>query len=222
MNHRVVSVLCVAATLSLAGCPGGGPNTCSNADIAIATPPVTLSVFDQGGAFLDGVTVTWSQDGGDEFDCLPTGEQWSCGTDAPGELEIRIQKTGYEEQVLQLTVEMGDCAVVPQLVEVVLEELPCTEELRPSVVVRITDSQGLSVETADVGWAPAEEDGPFMDCAYIIDNEWICAEEISGDLRISVDNAGPYQYFEEVVTVETEPCHVITETLDVVLEYLQD
>ncbi len=37
-----------------------------------------------------------------------------------------------------------------------------------------------------------------------------------------IDNAGPYHPFAEVVTVSTDACGVLTESLSAVLQYLDD
>ena len=117
---------------------------------------------------------------------------------------------------------LEECHVFTESAEVQLEGVACTDEVRPSVLVTVTDVQGVDVTSGDVAWNMADEDDLPEACTHIGANQWHCAEEVPGDIRIDITNAGPYEDFTQVVTVEEDPCHVITEELDAVLEYLPD
>ena len=84
-----------------------------------------------------------------------------------------------------------------------------------SVNLIITDGTD-PVDDATVQYSLAGE-AP-VDCESIsAANEWVCGWEVSGDLTITVDAPG-FSPYTETVTVGSDACHVISESLDVVLD----
>jgi hypothetical protein len=95
------------------------------------------------------------------------------------------------------------------------EPIICTEILAYSVTVHVTSTDGAQPDgTAVVFHA---EDGVEVSCENFTDGTWACGAEVAGDLTVTVTAPG-YVPVEQVVTVEADACHVIGESIDVVLE----
>jgi hypothetical protein len=94
------------------------------------------------------------------------------------------------------------------------DDLVCTEIAVVSVNVNVTDDTGEPVSDADVTFA---EKGAYATrCESYADGVYLCGYELEGALtiRVEVDDS---VIAEEVVLVEADECHVIGETLDVVV-----
>ena len=208
-----------AALTLLPGCLGDDAQDCTTE----ARSSVSLTVVDEQGNALADADAVFAVDGGAERDCESMGNgAFVCGWEEAGAFTITVDAEGFGAKTVQLTVDADECHVQTEILEVTLEPVACTDEAVPSVLVRVTDGQGEDVTSGDVVWNVAEEDDLPEPCTNIGGNEWYCAEEVAGNIRVEISNAGPYQPFSEVVTVEADECHVITETLDAVLEYLPD
>jgi hypothetical protein len=217
MNRSILAVLCVGG---LTACPEEEPQDCTME--ARASVVVTL-VDAEGNAIPDG-TVTYSSDGLTvEEDCEgPGADGFVCGYEVAGPISILATAPGYEPVSEIVVVEADECHVSTAYLQLTMDPVACTEEIVPSVLVSVTDSAGQSISTADVVWNLADEDDLPEPCTYIAGNEWSCGQEVAGELRIDIDNAGPYEPFSALVTVEEDECHVITENLDAVLQFLPD
>lgn len=215
---RTQSTVFFSVLSLLAGCeePDAKCNT-------MAAASVMLEVTDQNGDPIEGVTAEFSSDGATvEELCEELDGTFVCGYEVAGPIVVTISAPGQVTHTETIVVEAGECHVQGVSLTVALEPVECTDEIRPSVVVSLTDEQGTAITEADVTWNHEEEDDLPEPCVYLQDNQWACAEEIPGNLLIEVSNAGPYEPFSRVVTVEEDDCHVQTEDLDVVLAYLPD
>ncbi len=215
---RTTLALSLGLVVLTVGCPK--PETACTDD---ARSSITLSVVDEMGVSINDATATYSVDGSAAQDC----EGWSdgsfaCGWEQAGTFEITVDAAGYDAQTITQDVAEDECHVITELIEVTLMPVACTGEEVPSVEVTVTDVQGMDVTSGDVMWNMAAEDDLPEPCHHQGGNVWTCAAEVAGELVIEIDNAGPYQPFAEYVTVTADECHVITEQLDAVLEYLPD
>lgn len=93
-------------------------------------------------------------------------------------------------------------------------EYACTDDLRVSLSVRLRDDAGNAVSGADVTYAV--DGGAAKDCEEW-GGDWACGFEEAGSLEISVVAEG-FEPHSEVVQIEADQCHVISQTLDVTLQ----
>lgn len=94
-----------------------------------------------------------------------------------------------------------------------VDEVACTEIAIASVVVNVGADDGAAITptiTYSVGGADP------VACDSFADGQYTCGYEVAGDLTIRVEAEG-YDAQEQVVTVVSGECHVVTETLDVTL-----
>lgn len=204
-------------TFAVAGCPQ------ERACTADARSSISLTVTDESGGTVEGVTATYTVDGGEEEDCESWGgDSFACAFERAGTFELRVAALGYESHSETIEVASDECHVITEVVEVALTPLACTDSIEASVLVTVTDGQLADVTSGDVVWNMADEDDLPEACDHLGGNQWHCAYEVAGELRIGITNAGPYEVFDEVVTVTADECHVLTEELDAVLQYLPD
>ena len=204
--------------LLAAGCPGD-----DTACTTEARSSITVAVVDEDGASIDVATATYSVDGGAEIDCEDmSGGSLVCGWEVAGDLTVTVAASGYRTQTFTQRVEADECHVVGEVVEITLLAVDCTAEVVSSIEVTVTDSQGADVTSADVLWNMAAEDDLPEPCTQQGGNVWTCGEEAAGELVVEIDNAGPYEPYSQLVTVSEDECHVITEQLSAVLQYLPD
>jgi len=184
---------------------------------------MTLTVVDEAGTAIPSAIVSFSVDGGDIEECQGPGDgTFGCGLEQIGEFEVTIEALGYGTDVFTQTIESDECHVLTEVIERELQPVNCTDEEVPSIDVTVTDTQGLDVTGGDVVWYPVGEDGLAEPCMSQGANNWTCGTEDAGDLVVEISNGGPYELYSEIVTVGFDECHVITENLDAVLEYLPD
>ncbi|MCO4746885.1 MAG: hypothetical protein KC912_18960 [Proteobacteria bacterium] len=207
----------VLASATLAGCPQ--QTTCT----AEARVSVMVEVIDAAGDLVVDPVGTYTVDGGAEADCESWGDgMLACGWEVPGEFSITVDGFGFTPETVSATVTGDTCHVGTEDVTVTLEGVDCTDSIEASVLVTVTDGQGAQVTAGDVVWNMADEDDLPEACDSIGGNQWHCGYEVAGDIRIDISNAGPYEAYSQVVTVEEGECHVVTESLAAVLEYLPD
>lgn len=98
-------------------------------------------------------------------------------------------------------------------------EVTCTTDARASVQVTVIDDAGNNLVDADVTWTG--DDGVPTSCENNGGGEYVCGYEVSGEVTIDATRAG-HEPASELVVVETDECHVITEqlTLSLVAEML--
>ncbi len=215
---RSIALSIPALTLVLAlGCQDEDEGTiCTDQFVS----SVVLSIADEAGDPIDTATATYAVDGGAPQDCVGEGAELVCGGEEAGEFEIIVDGFGYGAETIELTVGEDECHVIQELVDVTLYPVACTEEEVPSVIVTVVDDSGEAVTTdIEVAWNMDAEDDLPDPCFNVVDNEWACAGEVSGDLAIEVDATG-YLHHREVVTVGFDECHVITE--DILVELTPD
>ncbi|MEM6930429.1 MAG: hypothetical protein AAF602_26060, partial [Myxococcota bacterium] len=133
-----------------------------------------------------------------------------------------IEAPGFDSDTFTQLVESDECHVITEVVERTLPSIACTDIALPSIEVTVTDTQGTAITAADVAWNMAAEDDLPEPCTSLGGNVWVCGEEQAGELAVEISNAGPYQAFREVVTVEADECHVITESLSAVLQFVPE
>jgi len=90
----------------------------------------------------------------------------------------------------------------------------CTTEARSSVTVRVFDTSGIPLADAAVTYTADGSEGGQCES---FDGDYICGWEVSGDIEIQVEVEGFYQAL-ETVTVEKDVCHVIGETLEIIMQ----
>jgi hypothetical protein len=101
------------------------------------------------------------------------------------------------------------------LVGCVTEGVICTESAVTSVTVDVKDAYGSPIAGATATYA--EEGGSPVACEDLGGGTFACGTEVAGHLAIHVEAPG-YEDFDKVLPVQEDECHVIPETLDVVLE----
>lgn len=205
-------------TFALAGCPE--PTIDCTAE---ARSSISLTLVDPDGAAIDDATVSYTVDGGDSEACEAfTNGSYACAYEVAGAFDVTIDAAGFEPDSFTVDVLEDECHVITQVVERTLTPEACPPVVLPSVEVTVTDSQGASIESADVAWNMAAEDDLPEPCTHVSGNVWTCAEEVAGEMAIEISNAGPYEAFRETVTVQADSCNVVTASLDAVLQYLPD
>jgi hypothetical protein len=118
-----------------------------------------------------------------------------------------------------VTVRADECHVIGRTITAVLQPLACTDEERPSVEVTVVGASGEALEEVAVTWRRGE-DGPEAPCD-LVGPTWWCADEVAGELTVTASAAG-HGAVSEVVTVEADACHVITEQRTLTLDWLPD
>ena len=217
MTKTLTTGAVLGAALLLTACDE--PIACD----AMARASITLDVVDESGTAIEDATATFTLDGGDIQDCDDMGSgSFVCAWEQTGDFEITVDAWGYDPTIIQQTITADECHVQGEAIEAVLMPEACTATEVPSVLVTVTDGQGADVTTGDVTWNLADEDDLNEPCDSLGGNQWVCGYEQAGDLRIEIDNAGPYEPFSQIVTVTADECHVLTEDLDAVLQYLPD
>lgn len=217
MNRSIIASIPALALLAAVGCQdpdGDPPIDCTDEFVT----SVVVDVVDDDGNLIEDATGVYTVDGGPEQDCEGAGGELACGGEEAGDFAITVDGFGYAAETIELTVGQGECHVIQEYVEVTLGPVSCTEEVVPSVVVTVTDSDGEAIlDDVEVAWNMASEDDLPEPCWNVVDNEWSCAEEVSGELAIEVSAEG-YVDAREIVTVGFDECHVITESIQVALD----
>lgn len=89
----------------------------------------------------------------------------------------------------------------------------CTTEARASVQVNLLDAASETISGAALTYDAGDGANP---CEEMVDGLYVCGWELAGTLRISAAAEG-FAADEVDVEVESDVCHVITETIDLVL-----
>ncbi|MDP2307335.1 MAG: hypothetical protein Q8P18_15015 [Pseudomonadota bacterium] len=90
----------------------------------------------------------------------------------------------------------------------------CTRVAMVSVTVNVTDAAGAPFTAADVTYTA--EDGSSDRCDSYSDGVYLCGYEIAGEMTITVEVGGDTVSMDTVL-IDADACHVIGETLDVVV-----
>lgn len=189
----------------------------------MAVGSVNVTVTDAQGRPLRQASVEWRREDRDYRACeaMPEPGVWVCGWEEAGDLTVRVSAEGYQALEQVVHVPRGECHVEPQSLAVVLEpETACTEELRTSVVVSLAGSEGEVLEGPEVWWELPGAGAPAQPCDRG-EEAWSCGYEVSGTLRVTGTAAG---HTSSTVDVEVgaDECHVLTEYVSLVVEWLPD
>ncbi len=216
-NH-LLAFLALAA-LGACGKDDADPVSCSTE----ARGSVNLTVVDEAAAPIAGATATWSLGGGEAQPCdgMPDGV-FVCGWEVDGDLLLRVEAEGYESAEQVVTVEADECHVLPEVLTLTLleEQVDCTEQEVPSIEVTVAGSSGEPLDGVSVTYAPLGGDDAAP-CELRSDASWICGSEEAGDFVVTAV-AGGHVPESAGVTVEADECHVITETVDFLLDWGAD
>jgi hypothetical protein len=87
---------------------------------------VLLSVQDEAGDSIGGVTASWATDTLDDAECTPNGSRFACGQEVAGVIRLRASAPGYETGEIEVTVEEDFCHVITVEQTLVLE--PTSDE----------------------------------------------------------------------------------------------
>ena len=220
---RTIHLLAVGLIGVVLGCDGDEPPGLESVDCtADIRPSISLIIVDEGGVPIPSATASYAVDGGEEQDCEGAGSTLACGREEAGEFAGTVQAEGFNTDTFYQVVEADECHVMTEDIEYTMSPVDCTAQAFPSGEVWVTDSQGLEVTSGNVVWNMAAEDDLPEPCEYLKANRWTCGWEVEGDLVIEIDQAGPYQPFAQEVTVGSDECGVLTESLSAVLQYLDD
>jgi len=213
--------------LALLGCPviqddTGSANACT--EMAAASVSLTL-VYAANGEAVSGASVTYTVDGGDSKPCDNLlEEQWVCGWEEPGLIEVTVAQDGYQTLTESVEVVMTDdgCHVVGQVLDLALEERACTAEYVPAVIATLAGASGETLEDPQVTWSLPNADMAPQACTQ--DGEqWLCAEEHTGELEIWGTASGHDTDFVLVdVPIDEEQCHPVTQSVALVVDWLPD
>jgi hypothetical protein len=184
-------------------------------DIAMAS--VMLSVVDEEGRLIRGSSASFAVDGERQGGCEGENGEFICGWEQAGEFEITASAEGFIASSRSITIEQTEdgCHVVGQELVIVLEreEVACTEEARPSVLVTLVSERELvrpqvmwGLTYADMAPQPCSGEGSF----------WVCGEEVAGSLDIYASANGTHAVMQTVEVPMTEDgCHVITQEIEI-------
>lgn len=90
----------------------------------------------------------------------------------------------------------------------------CTLEAAASVNVEVRDIDGAAVVDADVRYTV--DGGDSEACDNFDDGRYACGYEIAGEFVVTATKAG-YAAAQNGVTVKDDECHVVGESLDLLL-----
>jgi hypothetical protein len=98
------------------------------------------------------------------------------------------------------------------------DDVYCTEDLRAGLVVVVKDAS--TGETLGEGVTVTATDGEYSDELYFIasHNHFVGAYERAGDYVLTVEKEGYADFTSEVIPVDEDECHVITENVTVQLQ----
>jgi len=107
----------ILPALALAACDA--PNVDCDT-MAVASVTLTLS---DGTAPVDDATVQYSVNGEAPMDCESFGaaNEWTCGWEVAGELEITVDAAGFAPYTETVTVESDVCHVITQALDLTLD-----------------------------------------------------------------------------------------------------
>ena len=144
-----------------------------------------------------------------------------CSSDLAGDLDIRVEATGYATVETPVSVTQGECHVNAETLTVTLEPVECTEVEVPSVLATVAGSSGEELSGVDVRWGYADAEMEPQACDDQGDGTWACGWEVAGDLEVTAVADG-HAAEVQTVTVGADECHVITEELTFSLDWLPD
>lgn len=222
---RTLALPLALALVSLPACiivPGGG-QACT--DLAAASVGVTIDTSDGGS--LDGLELTYRVDGVNQGGCTNnTGlndGQWICGYEQRGTIEVTATLPGYDTMVQSVEVGADECHVIQEFIDFTLRpsDTVCDQMALVSVQVNLTGSSGEALEDPAVDWSADGSEPAACDTADGV--HWNCGWEVEGDFVISAIASGHAPELAAVtVPMTADGCHVITQTVDIALDWGAD
>lgn len=208
----------LAPLLFLSACdPADKDDTAVTGCTEIAMSSVTLSVVDADGSPVPDAAATFSVDGGAAEDCESFSGTFTCGYERAGTFTVEASAPGYADNSATVTIGMdaAGCHVVGQSITITLDQVDCTEEVRPSVLVHLWTMIDIPMENTAVSWALQNAEMASQPCTGSA-MDWACGSEFAGDLEISASADG----FHAPLTLVTVPmsedgCHVITQSVEI-------
>jgi hypothetical protein len=181
-------------------------------------PSVIVTTLDSEGEPVVADAVSWSVDGGQKqaaecwYDpCTVLHAAW----ETPGEITVTAT-LGDLIVTDTVTVTADECHVQTQELTLQFpapddEEMNCTEDIVPSVIVTTLDSDGEPVVAKSVEWSVHGADPQPADCWYdpctVLHAGW----EVAGDITVTAYLGN--EMVSDTVTVPADECHVITQAL---------
>jgi hypothetical protein len=206
----------------LLACPLNPDDSGGLACTEIAVSSLNLSVEAPDGSAVIGADVQYTVDGSDPEPCQSWDDgTYVCGYEDSGSIEATVKADGYLEASVVVEVPMDDsgCHVVSQSATLTLEAdvVDCTEEVRPSVEVSLSASDGGALSNPVVEWGRPNADMAPQPCSPS-GEVWFCGEEAPGELEIT-GWADGFPASTALVNVEmtADGCHVETEALSLIL-----
>ena len=216
----MIRILALFPLVSLAGC-FDEPVAC---DLMLVYS-VSVTVAAEDGAAIPDAVVTASLDGGEFAPCDSMGSDgaFACGMDVAGTFVVRAEAEGYDTVEQTVVVEGGECHVEAEVIALALSpvELACTEQVVPSVIATVVGASGEELTGVNVQWGYRDADMAPQPCSEQADATWQCGEEVAGDLEIYAAADGHGAPITSVL-VEADECHVITEHVEIVVDWLPD
>lgn len=217
MSYQTTSF--ALATLAVAGLSGCYEPPIACDDMAVSSVQVVLAGPD-GEALFD-ASVQYSVNGGELLDCeqldwddaLVAPSAFICGWEQAGDITIFAEADGYEPTETTVFVEADECHVITENLEIELDYVLCTEEVRYAVQATVHDLSGLG---AQVSWSLAETDMEPLPCEDGFDSVYFCGEEASGLIEIWAQN-DIGEFDSVLVEVSEDECGPITEAVDLML-----
>jgi|GEM_PF-3390457 len=183
---------------------------------AEAAPSVVLSLVDEQGQAIPGAFAGWGLPFDDSAwqECEALGTDFACGWEQSGILEVTAGAPGYQPWMQSIEVEAGECHVQTRYIEVALEEsdTPCTSEIRPSIVVVVTDTLANPLPSAETHFVPHLKPLEPAPCYSTNNGRFFCGEEEPGEFDVLVRAEG-YLPWSTTVRVDRNECHVETQYL---------
>jgi hypothetical protein len=193
------------------------PTACTTEEV----PSVLLSLIDHEGQRIPGAFADWGRPDADSLGqpCEELGSDLACGWEQSGTLEILAGASGYQPWLQNIEVEAGVCHVQTRYIEVVLEESdqPCTDEVRPSIIVVVTDHWDNPLPFAETHFVAHMKPLEPESCFSSNNGRFFCGEEEPGEFDVRVRAEG-YLPWSTTIRVESNQCHVETQHLTAVLE----
>lgn len=194
----------------------------------LAAASVSLTVVDDAGVPIPDATVTYAVDGVDKGACeaWPSGG-WVCGFEQTGHFVVTVASEGFVTGTAEadLVMDADGCHVVGQAIEVALEPdaVECTEIAVASVVASLTGASGEALEGRSVSWRRADvDDAPWEACREA-GADFACGWEEAGVFDV-MGTAGGHDiaYALATVPMTDDGCHVVTQQVDLVVDWLPD
>lgn len=190
----------------------------------MAAYSTSVVVADYDGNAVPGVAVTYVVDGEDQGPCdAVDATTFACGVERKGHFVISAVAGDFIDTVVEVDVAMGECHVVAEHVTITMDEVVCTAEYTPAILVALAGSSGETLDQPMVEYRSADvDDAPWEVCEGEGAN-WQCAFELSGTFDIKGSAAGHAPAFELVTVVMDETgCHPVTQSVALLVDWLPD